>query len=170
MLKKYLLLFFVLITNTAICQETINWLTFEEAIQQNKTEQKQFFIDVYTDWCSWCKKMDKTTFKNEQIISYINEHFYPVKINAENHSKLIFQGEEFTYESLSHTLLGGNMGFPTYVFLWVRKDEQLQANPYPVQGYMKKQKLHLMLSFMNEGAYEGVEFKEFKKVYESPYK
>ncbi|MBB3696317.1 DUF255 domain-containing protein [Flammeovirga yaeyamensis] len=169
MKKLYLFLLLVFITKSAFCQQTIQWLTFEEALQKNKLEQKQFFIDVYTNWCTWCKKMDRTTFKNEEIVSYINANFYAVKINAEDHSKLMFQGEEFTYESLSHTLLGGNMGFPTYVFLWVRKDEQLQANPYPIQGYIKKQKLHLMLSFMNEAAYEGVEFKEFREGYLSPY-
>ena len=41
---------------------TVNWLTFEEAVERSKTEKRKIFIDVYTDWCGWCKVMDKNTF------------------------------------------------------------------------------------------------------------
>ena len=32
-------------------------------------------VDVYTDWCGWCKKMDKETFNHPVIAKYINENY-----------------------------------------------------------------------------------------------
>lgn len=61
----------------------IKWYSPEEAYELNKTAPKPFFIDVYTDWCGWCKRMDATTFKDPTIAQYLNAYYYPVKFNAE---------------------------------------------------------------------------------------
>ena len=38
---------------------------------------RKYFIDVYTDWCGWCKKMDKDTFQNPEVAAYMaNELLY----------------------------------------------------------------------------------------------
>ena len=51
----------------------IKWYSFEEAIDLNKENPKKIFIDVYTDWCGWCKKMDNSTFADPVIVKYMNE-------------------------------------------------------------------------------------------------
>ena len=61
----------------------VKWLTFEEAVEKSKTEKRKIFIDVYTDWCGWCKVMDKNTFNDPEVAKLLNEKFYPVKFNAE---------------------------------------------------------------------------------------
>ena len=63
--------------------EKINWVSFEEAVQLNEKEPRKFIVDVYTDWCGWCKRMDQTTFKNPEVAQYINEKYWAVKLNAE---------------------------------------------------------------------------------------
>src|SRR5690606_1955296 len=53
----------------ALAQEAgaVQWLTFEEAVEKSKTEKRKIFIDVYTDWCGWCKVMDKKTFSEPAV-------------------------------------------------------------------------------------------------------
>ena len=62
--------------------DKIKWYSFEEAYQLNKKKQKKIFIDVYTEWCGWCKKMDAETFANPLIAKYMSEHFYCVKLGG----------------------------------------------------------------------------------------
>ena len=64
-------------------ESSIKWYPIEEAIELAQQNNKKIFIEVYTDWCKWCKRLDETTFKDEKIISMINEHFYAVKFDAE---------------------------------------------------------------------------------------
>ncbi len=47
--------------------ETIRWISFEEAMKLNKKKPKMVFVDIYTDWCGWCKKMDAETFADPAI-------------------------------------------------------------------------------------------------------
>ncbi|MFT6716831.1 MAG: thiol:disulfide interchange protein, partial [Saprospiraceae bacterium] len=60
----------------------IKWLTMEQAYKASRTLDKPIFIDVYTSWCGWCKRMDQTTFRDPVVANYINTNFYPVKFNA----------------------------------------------------------------------------------------
>jgi thiol:disulfide interchange protein len=62
-------------TLDAVSQEKIKWYTIEEVQKLNQENPKKIFIDVYTDWCGWCKKMDATTFQDPKIIKLLNEDF-----------------------------------------------------------------------------------------------
>src|SRR5690606_4382796 len=62
----------------------INWVSIEEAERLTKEAPRKIFVDVYTDWCGWCKRMDATTFTDEAVVDYVNEHYYAVKLNAES--------------------------------------------------------------------------------------
>src|SRR5882757_10471977 len=70
----------------------VKWMTFQEAVEKSKTEKRKIFIDVYTDWCGWCKVMDKNTFPDLQIAKLLNEKFYPVKLDAEQTADINFRG------------------------------------------------------------------------------
>ena len=72
-MKKTLFILFVFAVFINTNAQEIKWLTFEEAVEANKTNPKLMLIDVYTDWCGWCKKMDKTTYSNAIIIAYVNK-------------------------------------------------------------------------------------------------
>jgi thioredoxin-related protein len=61
----------------------IKWMSWQEAVEANKKEQKKIFIDCYTDWCGWCKKMDRDTYANPDIIKKLNKDFIVVKFNPE---------------------------------------------------------------------------------------
>jgi len=61
-MRKYLIIGLLGWASVTLAQESQvsgEWMTFEEAIEKSKTEKRKIFIDVYTDWCGWCKVMDK---------------------------------------------------------------------------------------------------------------
>lgn len=142
MKNTILLLFTVLSPILGYAQEKIQWMTIEEAYALTTTEEspKKIFIDVYTDWCGWCKRMDKATFQRPEVATYMNEHFYNVKFNAEqkedieilgNNFKFIAQGNR-GYHELAAALLNGKMSYPTVLFM-NGKFEMLS----PVPGYQE---------------------------------
>jgi thiol:disulfide interchange protein len=55
----------------------------ESGISDAKKHNKYVLADFYTDWCGWCKKLDKETFKDSNVIAYLNSKFVCVKVNAE---------------------------------------------------------------------------------------
>jgi thioredoxin-related protein len=79
----------------------IDWMTIEEAEQANKKEPRKIFVDVYTNWCGWCKKMDKTTFSDSLVQKYGKEKFYFVKLSI----KILGLFANSTTEVLTKTLV-----------------------------------------------------------------
>lgn len=56
---------------------------WHEARARAAEERKMLLVDFYTDWCSWCRVMDTTTFRDSAVAAYVNEHFIPLSIDAE---------------------------------------------------------------------------------------
>lgn len=52
-------------------------------VKQAGEKNKYIFVDAYTDWCGWCKVMDKQTFTDKKIIDFINQNFIPVRFEME---------------------------------------------------------------------------------------
>ena len=137
--------------------DKINWYSFEEAVELNKTQPKKFLVDVYTDWCGWCKVMDKKTFTDEKVKAYVNEHFYAVKLNAEQKETINFNNNEFKYipsagkrgiHTLAYSLLDGKMSYPSIVYL-NEKFERIAIAP----GYKKPEQIMEELKFAAEEQY-----------------
>ncbi|GMQ27380.1 thioredoxin family protein [Algoriphagus confluentis] len=115
---KYLNLFlFGLLLNTsALAQGQIEWLKFEEAIAANAQNPKMILVDVYTDWCGWCKKMDKETFTDSKVVEYINSNFYAVKLNAED-TKRTFEFMGKTYNEAQMAAAMRVRSYPNFVII-----------------------------------------------------
>ncbi|MDT3739773.1 MAG: DUF255 domain-containing protein [Candidatus Kapabacteria bacterium] len=60
--------------------ETGSWENVKALAQKSN---KIIFLDAYTDWCGWCKVLDKETFTNKEVIDFINLNFIPVKYEME---------------------------------------------------------------------------------------
>ncbi len=113
----------------------INWITWDEAIAQSAVDSvpKKMFIDFYTGWCGWCKRMDATTFKDPNVISYMNANYYPVKFDAECTDTITFNGMTFMNSDptfvkksansrgkphyLAYSLLNAKLSYPSYAIL-----------------------------------------------------
>jgi thioredoxin-related protein len=141
-MRKFALLLLLSLAAITNAQEKIQWMSIEEAYALTLTEStpKKIFIDVYTDWCGWCKRMDKATFQNPEVAAYMNEHYYNVKFDAEQKESIEILGNTFEfvpqgsrgYHELAAALLNGKMSYPTVVFM-NPKFEMLS----PVPGYQE---------------------------------
>ncbi|MBA7554807.1 hypothetical protein ES705_47442 [subsurface metagenome] len=110
--------------------QEVNWYTFKEAVELNKKEPRKILVDVYTDWCGYCKVMDKNTFGNKYVADYLNKSYYPVKFNAEQKEEITYNEKTYKFvaqgsrgfHELAAALLNGQMSYPSVVFL----DEQVR--------------------------------------------
>lgn len=125
-------------------EDGINWLSIEEAQTRGKEEPKKVFVDVYTNWCGYCKKMDANTFSNAEVIKYVNDHFYAVKLNAESSKMVSFNGTVLSEAELAKAFRV--TGYPTIVFI----DETFRYIQ-PVPGYREAKEFHkILLQFMEQ--------------------
>jgi len=170
-MKRVLIIVFIAAFgfSNGLAQETkVKWYTFEEAVELNKKEQRKIFIDVYTDWCGWCKKMDANTFSNPVIAKILNEDYYAVKFNAEQHGDINFKGHTFKYiangnrgyHELAAALLQGKMSYPSVAYM-NENNELLTAVP----GYQTPDRLEPILKFFAEDAFKTTSFEEYSKNY-----
>ncbi|CAA6829065.1 MAG: SoxW [uncultured Aureispira sp.] len=159
--------------------KNVKWMTWEEAAAASKAAEaagetpKKIFVDIYTDWCGWCKKMDTETFEKSKISAYLNEHFYPVKFDAEQKESITFEGKTFKfvangrrgYHELAAALLAGKMSYPTVVFL--NKDFQLLQR---IPGYLDIPTFDMIMHYLAEEHYTKTPWADFQKAYKSPQK
>lgn len=155
-------------------EDAVHWMTFEEAVEKSKTEKRKIFIDVYTDWCGWCKVMDRETFADPVIAKLLNEKFYPVKFNAEQTADVEFRGTTYKFipqgnrgtHQLAAALLNNQLSYPTTVLV----EEDFQSVS-PVPGFYKAVEFHKMLTYFSGNHYKNGENAraEFEKSYQSPY-
>jgi thioredoxin-related protein len=90
-------------------------LRFDEALKTAKKENKKVIVDVYTDWCGWCKKMDREAYSNSDIKKIIKDNFVIVKLDAEGSGKNSYNGKSYTDAGLAEYFQVS--GYPTTVFL-----------------------------------------------------
>ena len=164
------LVFFLLTGNKSVAQEQVNWITFEEAVKLSEKKPKKLLIDLYTDWCGWCKKMDRDTYANEAIAKYINKNYYAVKFNAEQKEDVVFQGHTFKFRpsgsrgvhELAAALTNNKLSYPTTVFM----NEDL-AILQPLPGYYNAQNMEPILFYYGEDAHKKTPWPDFQKEFKS---
>jgi len=85
----------------------VNWeQNYDAALQKAKKEQKLVMVDMYTDWCGWCKRLDKDAYSNKDVTAKLSKEFVSVKINPEKSAQGAKLAKEF-----------GTRGYPHIVFL-----------------------------------------------------
>jgi thioredoxin-related protein len=150
--------------------EEIHWITSIDELQAKMHQNpKKVYVDVYTNWCGWCKKMEATTFQNQDVVKYINLNFYAVRLDAERQDVINFMGKQYQFEpdkkmnGFAYELLKnspGGISYPTSVILL----ENFQ-NPTPVSGYMTVPQLETVLVFFGDNTYRHVQWPEHQKTY-----
>jgi len=147
--------------------EEIHWITSIDELQAKMQKNpKKVYMDVYTGWCGWCKKMDATTFQNPDLIKYINTNFYAVRLDAERKDVINFQGKQYNYDpnykanTFAVEMMKGSMSYPTSIFMF----ENFQS-PTPVPGYHDIKEMEVLLTFFGDNAYKHQQWQDYQKTY-----
>ncbi len=169
-MKKLLISITLIIMNLAVNAQQIQWVTWEEAIDLSKNEQKKIFVDVYTDWCGYCKKLDNTTLSNASIVDYVNETYYAIKFDAETKEDITLNGKTYRYTNsgkrgyheLAKEILKGQMSYPTLVFL----DESF-LTIQPIKGFQDVKTMNQILHYFGEDHHKSTPWMKFTQVFNS---
>ena len=172
---KKIITFVIIFTfclNTS-AQEKVNWISFEKAVEANKNNPKPFLVDIYTDWCGWCKKMDRDTYANPVIAKYINKNYHAIKMDGEGKEPITYKDYTFKfknqgrtgYHELSALLMNGKLTYPMTVIL--SKEEKLLDR---IPGYLDAKKMEMVLAYFMKKDRKTKSWGQFSKNFKSAIK
>ena len=153
-INKLIIVLMVCVSSLAGAQQ-VNWTTIEKASQTSS--DKIYMIDFYTDWCGYCKKMDRETFSNPVVAKILNRYYTPVKFNAEGNATFTWgerkyvptptpKGSRPAVHMFAKAVLGQKIGFPTFAFF--APDQSLLTL---VQGYNNANDFAMILWYFASG-------------------
>jgi thioredoxin-related protein len=134
--------------------EKVEWKTLPEALDLAPKTSKKIVLDVYTDWCGWCKRMDRDTYGDSGVAAYMREHYVASKMNPEKEGTIQYDGKAYSQREFGQAL--GVNGYPaTAVFN--EKNELLTVIP----GYIKPAEFIRILKYFGDDAYLKTEWKAY---------
>ena len=135
---------------------TIIWYKYDEGLAKAKKEKKHIMVHFYTNWCGWCKRMDKLTFDNEEIKQMLNGDFVAVKVNAESADKVKVDGKDMTLRQVA-----GMYSARAYPDTWFLKPTGEKIGER--KGYVEADEFQYILKWVKDDQYEKIGFAEYVK-------
>ncbi len=133
------------------------WKPFDKGLKDAAAGRKYAFVDVYTDWCGYCKMMESTTLKAKPVLAELEKNFVSIKFNAESEDQVTWKGKKIAMRDLS--MSWGVEGFPTLLFI-SPKGEIIGS----FSSYAEADLMINLLKYISSGARERkVSFEEFLK-------
>ncbi|MGM0506039.1 MAG: thioredoxin family protein [Bacteroidota bacterium] len=149
------LLFTLLSTEIVTAQDSINWVSIDEALDRASDEEKLILIDVFAPWCPYCQRMQKEVYPDENVEEAIDDYFLPVRISVESDDAVQFMDRRFTQAEFARALKYQSV--PTTYFMNA-EGEVVGQQP----GYLPEDIFTSLLRYVGSGAYETQSFEEFE--------
>ena len=153
-MKNITVVLLILLFSASAFAKDPQWKHFNEGIAEAKQSGKKVLVDVYTDWCKWCKEMDKSTYSDKKISGYLKKHYVLIKLNAEGNEMINYSGQTITAQEFSQRM--GVDGYPATVFL---KSDGQQITLLP--GYVKPDQFIHVLTYVSDNQYLKKPFADY---------
>lgn len=146
------------------------WITIKDAADSLKKQRRPILIDLYTDWCGWCKVMDKKTYSNKNVSEYLSKKFYAVKVDAESKKDITWNGKNFTFNAPYKThnfaiyLTNGQLSYPTTVIIPADG-----SAPQAIPGYLEPKDFELIVKYFGEEKFGKVSFEDYKRSFKASW-
>lgn len=131
---------FLLLTSFTKTDNELKWLDWNTGYPMAKKANKIILVDAYTNWCGWCKKMDRDTYTDPKIIGALNRDFVIIKFNPEiAEIQYDLDGVKISGRELFAQLTQGkSTGFPTTYFIQPNKKQiQIAAGYLGPEDFLK---------------------------------
>jgi len=126
----------------------ITWHPYDEGLTLAKKLDKHVLIDFTTDWCGWCKKMEKETFSDKEVISLINSNFVAVRVDGDSKDTLNVDGYKITEKDLTRMEYRVS-GYPAF---WFLKSDGSRLGL--IRGYQPRDQMMQVLQYVAEYKYD----------------
>jgi thioredoxin-related protein len=137
--------------------EDVEWLGWNKAMAEAASKDRPILVDVYTNWCGWCKRMDRDVYARADVRQYLSRHFVAVRLNAESLDEVRFEDRAYTLRGLAQRFHVS--GYPTTIFL-KSNGEHLASVP----GYVPADRFKLLLRYIGEDHIgRGVQWPDFER-------
>ncbi len=135
----------------------LRWQGWDSGMRAAVKTQRPVLVDVYTDWCGWCRRMERDVYSRDDVRDYLSRRFVTVKLDAEAADEASYEGRMYTSRALAGRFKV--TGYPTTIFL--RPNGEHLVN---VPGYVPADRFLLLLRYVGEGAMDkGQSFDDFVK-------
>lgn len=130
----------------------VNWQLFKDADSLVALHPKNILVYIHTDWCKYCKMMDKQIFTDTALAQAINRKLLPLKLNAEQTDSIVFFNKGYYYLPTGNAnginelaaILGSNAGVEGYPQIIILNPKMEIIFQY--SGLLKKKEWWLLLS------------------------
>lgn len=173
-MKKRLIIFALCcLLGGVVCAQSVEWKSIEQAAKiDTKSNGKLYFVDFYTSWCGWCKRMDRETFSDPTVAKILNTYYIPVKFDAEGTSEFSWDGSKYSNSpsgpgarpnthNFAKKVLGARMGFPSF---GIFKANQKQITV--VQGYQSAADFVIILWYFASGDNTRYAFEKYQQIFD----
>ncbi|MEX2657605.1 MAG: thioredoxin fold domain-containing protein [Balneolales bacterium] len=130
------------------------WVSIEKAQEKALDDGKYIVLDVYAEWCGFCRRMNLETYADQRVQDALDRYFHPVRINSESERKVTFLNEDYTQRELAMNF--GVNTLPTTIFI-SPEGEPIAAQP----GFIDADIFHRMLSYVGTESYQNVSFQQY---------
>lgn len=104
----------------------VDWYPWsEEAFHKAVNENKPIFLSIGYSTCHWCHVMERESFENDEVASFLNEHFVAIKVDREERPDL-----DHIY-MLTCQIINGSGGWPLSLFLTPNKEPFYAGTYFP---------------------------------------
>lgn len=143
-------------TSTKDNPSTINWQRYDQGLEQAKKEKKKLMVFFYTDWCGWCKRMNSSTYTDEEVKKLLAKDFVSIKVNGDSQNMISVDSAKITEKQLTSRYV--TRGFPTLCFL-----ESNAEKIFCQAGYLDARQLSPVLGYLGDDWYKKLSFDEYLK-------